>query len=249
MRLVAELLRWIRRAFYWVGSNEKTVLLAGLLAAAGIWTFLFVADEVVEGETQRFDERVLLALREPGDPADPVGPVWVEEAARDITALGSVTVLFLVVTSVVVALALQRRFGAMWLVLGSTLGGAALSTLLKELFGRERPGVVPHLTEVLTASFPSGHAMLSAVVYLTLGALLARLVDNLWARAWCLVSAMVFTLLVGLSRIYLGVHYPTDVVAGWAAGMAWALLCWLVASWLQRRGTVEGRPSRRRLVA
>ncbi len=234
---------WLRRLFEWIGRNEKTVLVAGLLLIGGVWAFNAIADEVHEGETQAFDEWVLRQLREPNDPADPIGPSLVEEAARDITALGGVTVLLIVVASVSVALLLQRRLGAMWLLLGSTIGGAILSTALKDLFDRQRPGVVPHLTDVLTASFPSGHAMLSAVVYLTLGVLLSRLVANAWARAWCLVVAMGITLLVGLSRLYLGVHYPTDVLGGWAAGMAWALACWLLARRLQRRGKVE-QPAR-----
>ncbi|WP_373046707.1 phosphatase PAP2 family protein [Vulgatibacter sp.] len=233
----------LKRLFWrlidWIGRNEKSVLVAGLLVVGGVWGFVALADEVNEGETQAFDEWVLRQLRTPGDLSDPIGDVWVEEAARDITALGGVTVLVLVTVSVVVALGLQRRRGTMWLVVGSTLGGALLTSALKDAFDRQRPGVVPHLTEVLTASFPSGHAMLSAVVYLTLGALLARLVRNTWARAWCLLVAMGITVLVGLSRLYLGVHYPTDVLGGWVAGMAWALACWLLARWLQRRGTVE----------
>jgi len=233
-----QLRTWIRRAVAWIGSNEKTVLLAGLLVVGSAWSFVALAGEVTEGETQAFDEWILRQLREPHDPADPIGPPMVEEAARDVTALGSVTVLGLIVLAVVVGLALQRRRGAALLVLVSTVGGALLSTALKALFGRQRPGVVPHLTEVLTASFPSGHAMLSAVVYLTLGVLLSRLVQSVWARAWCLLVALGLTVLVGLSRLYLGVHYPTDVLGGWAAGMAWALGCWLVARGLQRRGSV-----------
>lgn len=230
---------WVRRLVQWIGSNEKSVLVAGLLAVAGVWAFVALADEVGEGETHHFDVWVLEQLREAGDPADPIGPTWVEEAARDITALGSVTVLALITGAVVVGLALQRRMAAMWLVLVSTIGGALLSSGLKELFGRERPDRAFHVVEVLTASFPSGHAMLSAVVYLTLGVLLSRLVGSAWGRAWCLLTALGITVLVGLSRLYLGVHYPTDVLGGWAAGMAWATLCWFVARQLQRRGQVE----------
>jgi len=228
-----------RRVVEWIGRNEKRVLVAGLLAVGSLWAFLAIAEEVHEGETQAFDEWVLRKLREPDDPSQPIGGIWVEETARDITALGSVTVLLLVTAAVSIGLALQKKRGAMWLVIGATLGGGILSTALKDAFGRQRPTVVPHLTDVLTASFPSGHAMLSAVVYLTLGALLARMVANPWARAWCLIVAMGITVLVGISRVYLGVHYPTDVLGGWAAGMAWALGCWLLARRLQRRGKVE----------
>jgi undecaprenyl-diphosphatase len=195
---------------------------------------------VTEGEPRHVDTSVLRALREPGDPADPVGPRWLEEAARDVTALGGYAVLTLLVASVVGYQLMARHYHAALLVLVATLGGLLLSHLLKGLYDRPRPDLVPHLVHVSTASFPSGHAMNSAVVYLTLGALLARLVEGRWVRVYFVAVAVVLTLLVGTSRVYLGVHYPTDVVAGWAAGVGWAVACWLVARRLQRRGAVEG---------
>jgi undecaprenyl-diphosphatase len=115
-----------------------------------------------------------------------------------------------------------------------------LSTLLKMGFDRPRPDLVPHGALVYTASFPSGHATLSAVVYLTLGALLARVQPRLVLKLYLLGLAILLTVMVGVSRVYLGVHWPTDVLAGWAVGAAWALLCWATALWLQRRGRVEG---------
>ena len=113
------------------------------------------------------------------------------------------------------------------------------STLLKMGFDRARPDLVPHGSFVSTASFPSGHAMMSAVTYLTLGALLASVHSPTRVKAYLLALALVLTLLVGLSRIYLGVHWPTDVAAGWAVGAAWALLSSLAMRWLQKRGDVE----------
>ena len=135
---------------------------------------------------------------------------------------------------------MSRRYGAAVLVLAATLGGLLVSHLLKDLYDRPRPELVPHLTPVSTSSFPSGHAMLSAVVYLTLGALLARLVERWWVKLYVIVAALGLTGLVGFSRVYLGVHYPTDVLAGWAAGLSWAILCWLAARYLQRHGMVDG---------
>src|SRR5207302_4145258 len=124
-------------------------------------------------------------------------------------------------------------------LLVATLGGFLISGLLKNHYERPRPAVVPHLSYVYSSSFPSGHSMLSAVIYLTLGSLLARLAERRRLKIYCVAVAMLLTFLVGVSRVYLGVHYPTDVLAGWAAGLAWAVLCWLVTRYLQRHGAVE----------
>jgi undecaprenyl-diphosphatase len=219
------------------GRRTDVFVLTGVgVVAAACWAFLAAADAV----TGQADARVLRSLRKPNDPADPLGPRWLEEAARDVTALGGQAVLTLLVGSVLGYLVIARRRHAAVFVLVATVGGALISTALKGMYSRPRPDVVPHLAYVTSHSFPSGHAMLSAVVYLTLGALLARLVEGRWAKLYFVGVAILLTLLVGLSRVYLGVHYPTDVVAGWAAGVAWAVLCWLAARRLQRRGVVEG---------
>ena len=223
-----------------IGRADLVVLVAvGMIAVSG-WAFLEIADAVTDGPPGHVDTQTLRALREPGDPSDPIGPRWLEEAARDVTALGGYTVLTLLVASVVGYLLLARHYPSALLVLTATLGGLLISHLLKGIYARPRPDLVPHLVRVSTDSFPSGHAMLSAVVYLTLGALLARLVEGRWTRVYFVAVAVLLTLLVGISRVYLGVHYPTDVVAGWAAGLVWAVLCWLAARYLQRRGAVEG---------
>jgi undecaprenyl-diphosphatase len=222
-----------------LGSHEPIVLLALAIVVASVWLFADLADQVIEGDTRPFDERVLLMLRKADDPATPVGPAWLAEMGRDITALGGTAVLVLMIAAVCGFLWLTGKRGAMWLVLTATLGGLLLSSLLKYYFARPRPDVVPHLVDVHDASFPSGHSMMSAVVYLTLGALLARLVARPLIKLYILAVACLLTSLVGISRVYLGVHYPTDVLAGWLAGLVWATLCWLVARWLQKRGQVE----------
>jgi len=150
-----------------------------------------------------------------------------------------VAVMTLVTLSVAGYLAMVRKHHAMWLVLVSSFGGLLISSLLKDIINRPRPQLVPHLSQVYTSSFPSGHSMMSAVVYLTLGSLLARLVPGRPVKVYCMFVAMALTFLVGVSRVYMGVHYPTDVLAGWTAGLVWALLVWLVARGLQRRGAVE----------
>lgn len=222
-----------------VGRIERVTLITIILAAAALYAFAKLADEVGEGGTRAFDERVLLALRTPGDLADPLGPRWLEEMMRDFTALGSTGVLALMVLAVGGFLVMTRKSHAALTVLVAVVSGVLLSQTMKWAYARPRPELVPHGAEVFTASFPSGHAMMSAIVYLTLGALLARTQAGQAVKAYILSVAVILTMLVGVSRVYLGVHWPTDVLAGWALGGVWALACWLVMLWLQSRGQVE----------
>lgn len=227
------------RLFQWLGQRELPVLLAMLLLFSSVFAFVELADEVVEGSTQRIDETILLAMRSPADPTDTLGPPWVEEVMRDLTALGGGAVLVLLILSVAIYLLLLGRLQAMGFLIGAMAGGSLLSLILKELFARPRPDLVPHLSYVTTSSFPSGHSMLSAVTYLTLGALLARIHNERRFKAFFILVAVSLTVLVGVSRVYLGVHWPTDVLGGWTVGAAWAILCWFGARWLQSRGRIE----------
>jgi undecaprenyl-diphosphatase len=219
--------------------RELAVLLAILAGALAVLGFVELADAVLEGETLGLDRRILLMLRDQADLARPIGPPWLPATARDITSLGSYAVLGLASGAVVGFLLLLRKRASAVLVAACVIGGVALSGALKLAFQRPRPDMVPHATEVFTASFPSQHAMLSAIVYLTLGALLMRVQSAWQVKLYVIVLAVLLTLLVGASRVYLGVHWPTDVLAGWCLGAAWALLCWLAALCLQRRGAVE----------
>lgn len=215
------------------------------MVSLGLWGFIALADEVLEGETGRFDERILLALRVAGDPGDPLGPVWLEGLARDVTALGSMGVLTLVALVVVGFLLLRGGWRRGLQVAAAVIGGSAAAWILKAIFDRPRPDLVPHATEVYTSSFPSSHSMMAAVVYLTLGALLAQVQPRRRLKAYVLVVAAGLTVLVGVSRVYLGVHWPTDVLAGWSAGAAWAVGSWLVLRRLTPsppRGPRRGRP-------
>jgi undecaprenyl-diphosphatase len=229
----------IRQGYGWVRNRDLIVLLSTLALVLGVWGFIELADEVREGETQRVDEWVVRSLRNAADPSDPVGPEWVEEAMRDFTGLGGTAVLTLATLFVSGFLLIRRFYHALGFLFAAVVGGVILDLTLKSLFSRPRPALVPHLSYVLTTSFPSGHSMLSAVVYLTLGALLARLVESLRLKMYILGVALFMSFLVGASRVYLGVHYPTDVLAGWTVGLCWAILCWLVTRHLQRRGAVE----------
>jgi undecaprenyl-diphosphatase len=222
-----------------VSAAERRVWLTALVAAIIAYGLFELTGEVLEGETRAFDEGVLLMLRDAADPAMPAGPAWLTKMMVDITALGGVTVLTLIVTLVVVYLALRRKYRTALFVTASILGGWGLSSVLKLGIARPRPEVVQHLVEVSDMSFPSGHAMLSAITYLTLGAMLSRLEETRTLRYFFPLVAVVLTLIIGLSRIYLGVHYPTDVLGGWAAGTVWACGSWFVARWML------GRPSGR----
>jgi undecaprenyl-diphosphatase len=215
------------------------LLLAALALAGACWAFAELADEVLEDETRGVDEAVLAALRDPSDPSDAIGPEWLEEAARDVTALGSMAVLGLGVAAAAGFLAIHRRWRALVLLVAATGLGVLLVQLAKAGFERARPGVVPHLARVFSSSFPSAHSSLSAMVYLTLAVLIARLLPRRRAKAYVLLVAFALTLAVGASRVYLGVHYPTDVLAGWTLGLAWAVAFWAAARALQRRGKVE----------
>lgn len=230
---------WERLQDQWASRDGLHYLIFFLVIVMSLWAFFGIADEVMEGDSLAFDRAVLTALREPGDLSDPIGPVWLEQAVRDVTALGGSTVLTLITLAVVGFLMLQGKPRTIGFLLFAIIGGLLLSLLMKEGFARPRPDFLPHGQEVYTASFPSGHSMNSAIVYLTLGAILARAQRARAVKIYFLTVAIVITLLVGLSRIYLGVHWPTDVLAGWSAGAAWAMLCWLFVHTLQRRRVVE----------
>ncbi|MCA9153520.1 MAG: phosphatase PAP2 family protein [Planctomycetales bacterium] len=234
------------QAMTWVGRFELTTMVLLAIVAGGTWTFIALADEVFEQDTAAFDRSVLLSLRNPDNPEDPIGPRWVEELGRDMTALGGVGFLVLLTLSVAGYLLLLGKPRMMWFVLVSVFGGLLLGLIFKSVFARPRPDLVTHGSYVYTKSFPSGHSLMAAITYLTLGSLLAR-IQQLWRlKAYLILLAIGVTLAVGISRVYLGVHWPTDVLAGWTLGAAWAALCGLTARHLQRRGQVEATstPSR-----
>jgi undecaprenyl-diphosphatase len=219
----------------WLAARELVTMALVAVVAGGLWIFVEVASAVREDSVRALDEAVLLAMRNPTDHADPLGPRWVEEFGRDLTALGGVAVVTLLTVASAGFLWMTGRRHEVGLLAAAFLGGQLLSFSLKRVFERPRPDLVPHASWVYTASFPSGHAMMSAVTYLTIGALLARVVARRREKLFVIAWALAFTVLTGVSRVYVGVHWPTDVVAGWALGASWAVGCWLVADHLARR--------------
>ncbi len=214
----------------------RLLILLGAMAGL-VWAFLSIGGEMAEGETLAFDRRLMLLLREPGDPSEPIGPQALAEAMRDVTALGGFTVLTLVTVVAVAMFLIHRRWKHAAVLAGTVLLSQVSSELLKELYARPRPDLVPHGVAVYSASFPSGHSMLSAATYLTLAALIASLEFRREAKFLVFGLAMAMMMAIGFSRVFLGVHWPSDVLAGWCAGAAWALAAWLLLMQLGVRPT------------
>lgn len=228
----------LRMTTFW--HAETWLLVSVFLVATLLLAFGFIADEVMEGSTTTLDQTIILLFRSGSDSlSGPIGPPWVREMARDITSLGSIAVLGIVSFVVVAYLLLARSRAAAVLVLVAVVGGVAINSLLKIQFARPRPDLFVPAAKVFTASFPSGHAAYSAITYMTLAALLARMTECRRLRYYFVAVAVTLTFMIGVSRVYLGVHYPTDVLAGWCIGSAWALICWAIMTRLQHNGRIE----------
>lgn len=214
-----------------LGWTEAVALCALFGVAAGLWVFAALTDEVLEGDTHAFDTAVMMFLRTPGDPENPIGPAWLEYTMKDLTTLGGYPFVSLLAAIVVGYLLIRRLWVSALIVPAVVIGGVLLNSALKTGFARPRPSLVAHIVEVQTLSYPSGHAMISAIVYLTLGVLLAEAQTSRRAQIYIMAVAVALTLIVGVSRVYLGVHWPTDVLAGWCGGAVLALGVWLAVRW------------------
>lgn len=228
------------RARGWLRARDLELIASFLVVGLLVFVFLRVADRVGEGPLS-IDERILLALRAPGDITQPLGGEAMTGILRDLTALGSGTVTGLFTVGLIGYLLLTRRPSAALFVTAAVLGCWLLNDLLKELFDRDRPTIVPHLMPAHEPSFPSGHTMISATLYPTLAELFGRLVTEARARLYLMSIAILLALLIGLSRVYLGVHYPSDVVAGLCLGFGWALCCGIAARLLQKHRVLASR--------
>lgn len=222
-----------------VPALARANLIVATVVAVLLGAFALVARAVQDGAIVAFDERVVRAVRDPNVPERLAGPDVLTEIARDLTALGGVAFIVLIVTAIGVFLLLIGKRNALVAILVATSGGWLLSTTLKGAFHRPRPSLVPHLSIVHHSSFPSGHSMIAAVVYLTLASMLVPLVEARAVKVYVVVVALLLVAVVGVSRVLLGVHYPSDVAAGWLVGAAWALVCGAVMRALQRSAVVE----------
>ena len=225
-----------------LARGEITALAALAILAGGVVAFIDIAEDFSEDEAQSFDMRVLTGLHPGPDPADPIGPEWLQVAAQDFTALGSLAILITIALIVCGFLAMQKRWLQAGLLVLALAGGLLLSETMKGVFERTRPPEIYHAAGYLNASFPSGHALLSTVFYLTLGAMLARLLKRRREKLYALSIALTLAMLVGLTRIYLGVHWTSDVLAGWCLGASWAMACWLV-EWAVEKEIAAKNPS------
>lgn len=222
-----------------IRNLDRKLLVAFLVVTMLLAGVGNLASEVVEGDTLAFDRWLIALLRDPADPGSPLGPWWLKKAMIDLTALGGGPFLTFLTIAAAGFLVASRKWGMALFVVVAIAGGGLAGNVLKWIFVRARPDLVPHLVSVDSASFPSAHAMNSAVTFLTLGVLLSRTQKDRRVKAYLLGLALFLTLIVGFSRVYLGVHWPTDVIAGWAVGAAWAILCSVIAARLQRRHTIE----------
>jgi undecaprenyl-diphosphatase len=206
---------------------KKTEVFGLIMMLTGLAVFTALAAQLGTPSVQRFDETVVRSLRNAEDLAQPIGPAWFKELARDFTALGGYGILSTITLLVTTFLHLERRPARAHFVVVAIVAGYSLSMTLKALIARPRPDIVPWLSHVHSSSFPSGHSMMSAVVYLSLGLMLSDLTSRRLVKTFVVVAPLTISALVGLSRVYMGVHYPTDVVAGWWLGISWSLACWL----------------------
>lgn len=226
---VARLTDWAKAA----PSEVKIVFAIGVIAL-GVIAFGAMAEDVLDGESHRFDAAILQALRTPGDLSQPIGPAWLTYAMTDITALGGYTVLTLFSTLSGLYLIVRGQMQSALLLLGAITTGSLLVLMLKLGIDRPRPELVTHLTHVDSPSFPSGHATSATLVYLSLGLLLSEAQNRKRDKVFFLASALFIAALIGISRVYLGVHWPSDVIAGWGLGAAWAVSWWLVVRILRK---------------
>lgn len=202
--------------------------------AVSIWPFCVAVVLIALGfaglllaPVHAWDIRILLGMRQAADPATALGPRWFQDMLRDFVGLGGIGVLVLFIAGGIGLLWLADRRREAGAFLGGVIGAFVIASVLKHLIGRPRPELVSHAAYTFTASFPSGNTMMATVVWLLLALALADATGRRGVRNLAVLGALVIAFLVGVGRVYMGVHWPSDVVEAWGLGIAWV--------WLLRR--------------
>lgn len=210
--------------------HPPRLLWAGGAVAAAMLVLVILGWTIDRGHRFAIDRAALLALRRADNLAVPIGPHWIEDLMRALTTLGGGTVLTIAVVVTLGALAVRKLWLTAALALAATVSGSLSVDLAKQVVARPRPDIVPHLVEVSSLSFPSGHSANSAIVYLTLATLLTQTIPEAGLRRYVIGVAVALVTAIGISRLYLGVHWPSDVLAGWSFGTLWALGWWSIGA-------------------
>ncbi len=209
--------------------RDRRIAVVLIMMVLALVAFSALAIALERGMLDGFDQKIFHSFRETGAPSDPWGPPWFEETIVEITAIGGYPIIVLTMSvAIIVLLLLDLRAGAL-LLFGSIATGSAASTVLKIVFDRSRPDIVDPLDRTFTASFPSGHAMISMLAWMTMASIASCYIPHRGVRNFLIWFAFFLTITIGVSRIYLGVHWPSDVLAGWALGIVWAGTFWLIA--------------------
>ena len=220
---------------------EARTLAAIMLIAAGLLAFLRLGDAVRAGRTLDLDRRIILALRDPANPAQPRGSFWTRDILHDLTALGGVGVLTLTVLVAVIFLWVNRRRRHAAVLLGVVAAATVAGELIKAAYNRPRPDLVAYGDYFSQSSFPSGHSNIATVVWMTLALIVASLERTRVGKATALVVGAFISLTAGGSRVYFGVHWPSDVLGGWILGSGWALVAWIVLGAWRKDPAIQTR--------
>jgi undecaprenyl-diphosphatase len=216
--------RWLAR----LEGLEAQALLIWFALASALWVFFALGAEVGEGDTGAFDRQLITLLRSSGNGGEPIGPAWFKDSMRDVTALGGFTFLMLMTIVVVLALLFHRKRREAIILATTAISAQTSIEILKILYDRPRPALLMPQIHALTKSFPSGHTTESTAIFLTVATVIASLETKHHPKILAYIVATFAIFAVGVSRVYLGMHWPTDVLGGWVLGATWAMAAWII---------------------
>ena len=216
--------RWLAR----LKGLEAQALLIWFALASALWIFFTLGSEIGEGDTSAFDRQLITLLRTSGNSGEPIGPAWFKDSMRDVTALGGFTFLTLMTIVVVLALLFHRKRREAIILTATAVSAQISIEILKFLYDRPRPALLIPQIRAFTKSFPSGHTAESTAIFLTVATVIASLETKHHTKILAYTVATFAILAVGFSRVYLGMHWPTDVLGGWVLGTAWAAAAWTI---------------------